>query len=321
MDGIFNIGKKEALEMMEIPDEGIEQILLEARSIRYRFCGSKIHLCAIINARSGKCSEDCAFCAQSSWYRTGAPEYPVIHAEEALAKAKKMHEAGVERFSLVTSGGKLSEKEFRKVLVIIEVLRRELPSLSLCASLGSLDEERALALKEAGVTTYHHNIETSENFYPRICTTHTFSSRLETIRVAQEAGLQVCSGGILGMGEDPKDRVDMMFTLKDVGISSIPINILNPIPGTPLANQPPLPVKEILKTLGIFRLVFPSGILRLCGGRERALGAFQKKAVETAINGLMVGNYLTTTGNPLEEDLEMVREGEASFYENNAIRR
>ncbi|MCX7823168.1 MAG: biotin synthase BioB [Syntrophobacterales bacterium] len=311
--GEVGVSKKEALQRIKISDGEIDQLLMEARSTRYRFCGAKVHLCAIINARSGKCSEDCAFCAQSSWYRTGAPEYPVISAEEALAKAKRMVEVGVERFSLVTSGGKLSRREFKKILDIFEVLKKEVPSLSFCASLGSLDKERAAALKEVGVTTYHHNIETSRTFYSRICTTHTFDSRIETIRIAQEAGLEVCSGGIFGMGESEEDRIDMMFILKDANISSVPINILNPIPGTPLADQPPLPVGEILKTLGVFRLVFPSGILRLCGGRERALGSFQRKALETAINGLMVGNYLTTKGNPLEEDLKMVHEVEHSF--------
>lgn len=309
------ISKKEALERIHSSKDELERLLSEARAVRERYCGAKIHLCAIINARSGKCSENCAFCAQSSWYRTDAPVYPVISPDKALSKAKIMAEAGVERFSLVTSGARLSDREFEKILDIFAVLRREIPSLWLCASLGSLDKDRAKALKEVGVSTYHHNIETSRRFYPSICTTHTFDSRLETIQVAKEAGLQVCSGGILGLGETPEDRVDMMFTLKEYNISSIPINILNPIPGTPLENQPPLPVEEILTTVAVFRLVFPSAVLRLCGGRERALGEFQKKAVETAINGLMVGNYLTTRGNPLEDDLQMVREAESSFFE------
>lgn len=307
------LDRREALERICVPKEQIEQLLFEARGIRECHCGARIHLCAIINARSGKCSENCAFCAQSSWYHTEAPVYPVISPDEALGKAERMAEAGVERFSLVTSGARLSDREFEKILAIFATLRREIPALGLCASLGSLDEERAQALKEVGVTTYHHNIETSPRFYPNICTTHTFDSRLETIRTAQEAGLQVCSGGILGLGETPQDRVDMMFTLKECGISSVPINILNPIPGTPLESQPPLPIEEILATVSIFRLVLPSAVLRLCGGRERALGAFQKKALETAINGLMVGNYLTTKGNPLEDDLQMVREAEGSF--------
>jgi biotin synthase len=311
------IGKEEALRLMKIADEEVDRLLEDARRVRYQFCGVKIHMCAIINARSGKCSENCAFCAQSSWYKTGAPEYPVISAREALDKAKKMADAGVERFSLVTSGGKLSKKEFGQIIDIVRVLRQEVPSLAICASLGSLDEDRAYALKEAGVTTYHHNIETSEKFYLNICTTHTFSSRINTIRIAQKAGLRVCSGGILGLGESPDDRVDMMFILRDLGVSSIPINILNPIPGTPLQNQPPLPKSEIMKTLGIFRLVFPSGELRLCGGRERALGALQKRALETAVNWLMVGHYLTTKGNPLEEDLAMIREAESSFNQMN----
>jgi biotin synthase len=226
-----------------------------------------------------------------------------------------MTNAGVERFSLVTSGGKLSKREFLQIIDIVRALREEIPSLAICASLGSLDEERAYALREAGVTTYHHNIETSEKFYPSICTTHTFSSRLETIRIAQEAGLKVCSGGILGMGESLDDRVDMMFTLRELDVSSVPINILNPIPGTPLEKQPPLPKNEIMKTLAVFRLVFPDGELRLCGGRERALGTLQKRALETAINWLMVGHYLTTKGNPLEDDLTVIREAESSFQE------
>lgn len=179
-------------------------------------------------------------------------------------------------------------------------------SLELHASLGSIDQEKARQLKEAGVTTYHHNLETGRHYFPRICTTHTFRDRVTTIQAAKSAGLAVCSGGIIGLGESMADRLEMVLKLRELGVHSIPVNILNPIPGTPLAGQKPLPVEEILRTIAIFRLVMPRSVLRLCGGREPALKEKQAAALRLAINGIMVGGYLTLPGNEIQKDLDML---------------
>ncbi|MBE3585136.1 MAG: biotin synthase BioB [Thermoanaerobacter sp.] len=297
--------REEAFALAGWPSEKLGELLDLSRQVRQRFGGREVELCSIINARSGLCSEDCRFCAQSSRYRTGASTYPLIGADEALEKARRMEAAGARRFALVTSGRGIGERDFERVLDIYRVLRAE-TRLELCASLGIIDGDKARRLREAGVTTYHHNLETSRSYFPHVCTTHTFEERVITIRTAQAAGLRVCSGGIIGMGEVLADRLEMVLELRELGVTSVPVNILNPIPGTPLAGQKSLPVEEIFKTLALFRLIMPRAVLRLCGGREPGLGEKQQKALEMAINGLMIGNYLTTRGNEVQEDLDMI---------------
>lgn len=296
---------EEARELAGWPPERLGELLELSREVRERFCGKEVELCAIINARSGLCSEDCRFCAQSSRYQTGVEVYPLIGPEKALEKARRMEAAGVKRFSLVTSGRGIGEKDFVRVLEIYRVLRAE-TGLELCASLGIIDEDKARRLREVGVTTYHHNLETGRSFFPQICTTHTFEERVATIRAARAAGLNVCSGGIIGLGESMEHRLEMVFELRELKVRSVPVNILNPIPGTPLAGQKPLSREEILKTLALFRLVMPEGVFRLCGGREPGLGERQGEALALAANGLMVGNYLTTRGQEINQDLEMI---------------
>ncbi len=299
------LSREEAYSLAGWPPERLGNLLDLSRQVRERFRGRDVELCAIVNARSGLCSEDCYFCAQSSRFKTGVEVYPLIDAEKALEKARRMEAAGVKRFALVTSGKGIGERDFEKVLEIYRVLRAE-TRLELCASLGIIDEEKAQRLKEAGVTTYHHNLETARSYFPKICTTHTFEERVATVRAAQAAGLNVCSGGIIGLGETMAHRLEMAFELRELGVRSVPVNILNPIPGTPLANQERLPVEEVLKTLALFRLIIPKAVFRLCGGREAGLGEKQKEALTVAVNGLMVGNYLTTRGNEIQEDLDMI---------------
>lgn len=299
------LSREEAYYLAGWPPERLGNLLDLSRQVRERFGGKEVELCAIINARSGLCSEDCFFCAQSSRYKTGVEVYPLIDAPKALEKARRMEAVGVKRFALVTSGKGIGERDFEKVLEIYRVLRAE-TRLELCASLGIIDEGKARRLKEVGVTTYHHNLETGRSYFPQICTTHTFEERVATVQAARAAGLNVCSGGIIGLGETMAHRLEMIFELRELGIRSVPVNILNPIPGTPLANQERLPVEEILKTLALFRLVIPQAVFRLCGGREPGLGEKQKEALAVAINGLMVGNYLTTRGNEIWEDLDMI---------------
>ncbi len=299
------LSREEAYYLAGWPPERLGNLLDLSRQVRERFGGRDVELCAIINARSGFCSEDCCFCAQSSRFKTGVEVYPLIDAKKALEKAQRMEAAGVKRFALVTSGKGIGERDFEKVLEIYRVLRAE-TRLKLCASLGIIDEEKAQRLKEAGVTTYHHNLETGRSYFPKICTTHTFEERVATVQAARAAGLNVCSGGIIGLGETMTHRLEMIFELRELGVRSVPVNILNPIPGTPLANQERLPVEEILKTLALFRLIIPKTVFRLCGGREPGLGEKQKEALAVAVNGLMVGNYLTTRGNEIQEDLDMI---------------
>lgn len=301
-----NIDWDEALYLSNLADEEPEQVLELASQITKQLSGNKVELCAITNGKSGSCSEDCRFCAQSAHYKTGTQVYSVISPAEALDKAKKMEAAGVGRFSLVTSGRGISDRDFEKILEIFQVLRKE-TSLQLCASLGIIDYDKATHLKEIGVTRYHHNLEASCSFFPNICTTHTYQERIDTIVAVRQAGLEVCAGGIIGLGETRRQRLELAFDLRKLEVVSVPINVLNPIPGTPLSEQPMLSAQEVLLTIALFRAVLPGTVIRLCGGRERALGQSQAEALHAGLNGLMVGNYLTTLGRTLKDDLSMLK--------------
>jgi len=302
----------EALALGELQGEQLNELFLAALLVTRSLHGNRVDLCSIMNVKSGRCSEDCVFCAQSGHYRTDINIYPLLTKEDILERAYQMEYQGARRFSLVTSGKGVLDSDFEKILAIYETLR-EKTSLSLCASLGIIDYDKALRLKKAGVTTYHHNIETSQSFYPEICSTHSFNERVETIRAARKAGLDICTGGIIGLGEGWQQRVEMAFQLKELRPVSVPVNILNPIKGTPLWDSfVPAPL-EILKTLAMFRLVLPGVILRLAGGREAALRDLQSTALLSGINGLMVGDYLTTSGRSVGDDLQMLRDLECDI--------
>jgi len=302
----------EALALGGLAGEELPDLFMAALRVTRRFHGGRVDLCSIINARSGRCSEDCAFCAQSGRYRTGAAVYPLLTKEEILPRAYEMETKGARRFSLVTSGRGMAGADFEKILDTYKTLG-EKTNLSLCASLGIIDYHQALRLKESGVATYHHNLETARGHYPKICTTHSFDERVEMVRAAREAGLGVCSGGIIGLGEILAQRVEMAFQLKELGVWSVPLNILTPIGGTPLQGSPVPPPLEVLKTAAIFRLVLPRAVIRLAGGREAALRDLQSLALLAGINGLMVGNYLTTGGRLVEDDLQMLRDLELEY--------
>lgn len=303
------INFNEAMKLVSISnDDGVlEELCRAADEIREKFCGNKFDLCTITNAKSGKCSEDCKYCAQSAHFKTGAEVYPLISKDKALEEAKKVEKEGADRYSLVTSGRGLKgdSVECNKLEEIYQHLK-ENTELSLCASHGISDKEALRKLFEAGVKTYHHNLESSRDFYGNICTTHTYDERVETIKYAQEVGLQVCSGGIWGLGESEEDRVKMAFELQSLGVFSVPINILMPIPGTPLENNTPLEPKEILKMIAIYRFILPEAFLRYAGGRIK-LGELQEKGIRSGINSALTGNFLTTTGTTIESDKEMVR--------------
>jgi biotin synthase len=297
----------EALAIGVLEGEGLYELFLGALKLSRHFHGNRVDLCSIINARSGRCSEDCVFCAQSGHYHTGVSVYPLLSTEEVLEKALEMQSRGARRFALVTSGRGITGRDFEKVLDIYKTLR-EKTGLGLCASLGIIDYARARDLRDAGVSRYHHNIETSRSYYPEICTTHSFGERVETIRSAGEAGLEICSGGIIGLGEKWEHRVEMAFQLKELGVTSVPVNILTPIRGTPLQDRTvPRPL-EVLRTAAMFRLVLPGAVIRLCGGREAALRDLQSLALLAGVNGLMVGNYLTTGGRGVEDDIQMLKD-------------
>lgn len=303
------INYDEALRLISIDtnNKNILDILLKsANEIREAFMGRRVDLCTIMNAKSGKCSEDCKFCAQSSHYKTGVDEYSLLEYNEILSRAKEMESKGVHRFSLVTSGKGMTGKEFNDILNIYEGLR-ENTNLKLCASLGIIDYEQAKKLKLVGVTTYHHNVETSKDNFDNICTTHAYQDRIRTIKEAKRAGLDVCVGGIIGMNESKEQRLQMAFEIRELNVKSIPINILNPIKNTPMEDYDILEPMEILKTTAVFRFIIPNVYIRYAGGRL-SLKGYDKIGFNGGVNSAIVGDYLTTVGNGIENDKKMIIE-------------
>ena len=305
------LGKLELYELVKTQVHDLPYLFAAANSIRQQVQGDKIHLCSILNGRSGRCSEDCSYCAQSVHHQTGVAVYPLMDVQEILRNAIAAAVAGVSHFSIVLSGGGVDQADEKQTFArIIEAyqLIREKTNLHLCASLGSLTLEQARQLRAVGVERYHHNVETSRDFYPSICRTHTYDDRIRTVGVAREAGLAVCCGGIIGMGESLEQRIDMAFELREMGIGCVPVNILNPIPGTRLESMQPLPPLEILKTIALFRFVMPQAIIRTAGGREKNLRDLQSLALLGGANGMLVGGYLTTSGRDSRLDLKMIED-------------
>jgi len=301
------IARSEAEFLVQTPDEHLLQLMAAADRIRIQFKGHRFDSCSLINARSGRCWEDCSFCAQSAHHASECETYGLRDTEEIMAAARAASKIGASRFCTVTSGGALSPKEFDKLIQSLERVRSEV-DIDLDASLGFLDDERAARLRGAGVTRYNHNLETSRDHYPRICSTHSFDQRVATVQCALSSGFSACSGGIIGLGETPSQRLDLAFSLAELNVDCIPINILNPRPGTPLENaEPPGPL-EILKTIALFRLINPKATIKIAGGRERNLMDFQGMALRAGANGMIIGGYLTTSGRAVEDDLNMVRQ-------------
>ena len=282
----------------------LDALMKGADRIRAHYKGDKVDLCTIINGRSGLCGEDCKYCAQSLRHHTACEVYEFLDHDRILEEARHNQMEGVDRFSIVTSGRALTGEEFEKALEAFRIMHDEL-KLELCASMGFLTAEQFHALHEAGVSSYHDNIETSRRYFPEICTTHTFDQKLATIRAAKAEGLCVCSGGIIGMGETWEDRIDMAFTLADLEITSIPINVLMAVPGTPLENQPPLPPDDVLRTIAAFRYINPTANIRLAGGR-RLLPDNGKSAFECGASASITGDMLTTSGSTIASDRAML---------------
>lgn len=278
-----------------------------AGRVREHYRGMKADLCSIVNAKSGACGEDCAFCAQSARYSTGAPVYPLITPDRMTEAAESAQKNGARRFCIVTSGrGIYSDADLENIAKGIRRVRDT--GLSPCATLGTLTKDQLAYLKEAGLHRYHHNIETSRSFFPRICSTHTFDERIELLCHARSLGLSACSGGILGMGESMDDRIQMAFTLREIGVDSVPINFLMPIPGTPLEHVRAIAPLEALLSIALFRLILPDKEIRICGGRGHALGQLHPMIFVAGTDGFLIGNYLTTTGLNPRDDLRMLQD-------------
>lgn len=281
-----------------------EDLYKGADEIRKALCGNYVDLCSIINGRSGRCEEDCKFCAQSAHHCTNVKEYPFLEPEKILKDCKHHEEKNVPRYSIVTAGRDLDGEEFEMALKAYKMMSKEC-NIKLCASHGLMDPEDFVKLKEAGVNRYHANIETSKAFFPNICSTHTFEDKLEVIKRAKAAGMEVCSGGIIGMGETFEDRIDMAFTLRELEIDSIPINVLRPVPGTPFENMEPLSEEEILRTIAMFRYINPEATIRFATGRN-SLPNSGEEVFLCGANAAITGDMLTTSGNNIDEDHEML---------------
>lgn len=294
----------EAVSLCEASGLEIFELFLGASRVKEKFVGSTVHLCSIINAKSGRCAENCAFCAQSAHHQTDAPVYPLVDKEKMLESAKLAEKDGSACFGIITSGTTVRGEELERILAALRLIRSETAIHPSC-SLGIIDEATAQALKDAGMVTYHHNLETAESFFPYICTTHEYCQDVETIRAVKKAGVKVCSGGIFGLGETAAQRVEMAMTLKELDVDSIPMNFLNPIEGTRLAGAANITAMECLKTIAVYRLLLPDKRITICGGREKNLRDLQSWMFFAGANGTMIGNYLTTAGRSTEVDLQM----------------
>lgn len=297
-----DITREEALWLYSQP---LEPLCAAADRLRRHFRGNTFDLCTIINAKSGLCPENCRFCAQSAHNHTGAEVYPLLSQEEIAQAAVKNQSQGVLRFSIVTSGKRLSNEEVEKMCRAVEKIRSDC-DISLCISFGLLSEEQYRRLKKAGVSRVHNNLETSRRNFPNICTTHTFDEKLSAIRAAQAAGLTVCSGGIMGLGETAEDRIDMALTLRELGIKSVPLNLLNPIPGTPMEHNEPLTQEDMRRIAAVYRFLLPDAAIRLAGGRG-LLPDKGESCFRSGANAAISGDMLTTAGITVETDRAMVK--------------
>jgi biotin synthase len=285
----------------------LKELIPKANKIRKEHTGSKLELCNILNARSGLCSEDCKFCAQSIRHHTNAPVYPLKEKNKIVEAAQSAKAIGAEKFGIVTSGNRLTDKEVDTIAQAVSEIK-DTVDIAICASLGALKQSQLNLVKESGLSRYHHNIETSRRFYPEVVSTHSFDERINTINAARQAGLEVCSGGIIGMGETWADRIEMAYTLKALDVDSVPINILVPIKGTPLESAEPIFLDDVLRTICIFRIILKDKVIKIAAGRETTLKDSQIKGFMAGANGMLIGGYLTVKGADREADYALVEE-------------
>lgn len=295
------LSKEEAMALYEEP---LGELCQAADEIRQQFCGDGFDICTIVNGKSGRCSENCKYCAQSAYYNTAAKEYPLLDTREIVNQAKYNADRGVLRYSIVTSGRALSDDEVGKMCEAIRAIKREV-DIEVCVSFGLLDEAQFRRVKEAGAVRVHNNLETSRKNFPNVCTSHTFDDKAAAIKAAKAAGLSVCSGGIMGLGETKEERIDMAFSLKELGVKSVPVNMLNPIPGTPYENNRKLTKEDMQRIVAVYRFILPDASIRLAGGRglmeDKGESCFQSGA-----NAVISGDMLTTSGYTIESDMDMI---------------
>lgn len=292
-------------ELLRLYNLDLDELL----EISSKYMKDDVEFCSLINARNGKCSQNCKYCAQSSHYCTNIESYPLVDIEEVKKAALEAKEHKASRFAIVTSGKTPDEgRDFQLELDMIKEINK-IEGLNSCASIGILDEEQAKQLAGSGLKRFHHNINTAKSYYPEVCTTHTWDDRLKTCKLVKKYGMELCCGVILGMGESVEQRVEMALELAEIQPDSIPINILMPIPETPFENYlDKIDEENVLRTLAIFKIANPQAVLRFCGGRMRLSEENQKKALKTCVEGILIGNYLTTTGKKPEEDIKTIAE-------------
>lgn len=300
------ITRHEAAYLSSRGGEDIFALFAAAGKIRNRFRKNRVDLCSIINAKSGACSEDCSYCAQSAKSRADIQSFALLEKAQVLEKALEAKQGGARRFCVVTSGKKPSARDLGKIADMVSGVRQL--GLLPCSTLGLLSGEDLALLKDAGLERYHHNLETSERFFPEICTTHTYQDKIRTIRDVLSLGLSLCAGGIFGLGETWEDRIEMAFALRKISPDSVPINFLTPIRGTRLGSQRPLAPLEALKIISLYRFILPDKEIRVCGGRIQTLGDFNSFIFFAGADGLLIGNYLTTLGRNMEHDLKMIEQ-------------
>src|SRR5256714_5124746 len=298
----------EAMELAAISThDEITALVERAWEVRTERFGDSTDMCSLVNAKSGGCAEDCGFCAQSRYAEADTPMHAMMEPEQILEHARAAEAAGAHRFCMVTQGQGLSKRDFEKVLTGARLVSQH-TNLKRCVSIGHISEGRARALKQAGIQRVHHNVETAESYYPEVSTTVRYQGRIRTIEAVKEAGLETCVGGILNLGETREQRVEMAFQLAEINPTSVPINLLNPRPGTKFGDRELMDPWEVVKWIAVFRLILPDALFRLCGGRVENLGELPASAVKAGLNGVMMGNFLTTLGNSPEQDRAMFEE-------------
>src|SRR5215216_5932683 len=302
------ISREEALRLGELEEHAdIEALVERAWRARVERFDDSTDLCSLVNAKSGGCAEDCGFCAQSRFAEAETPMHAMMSAEQILEHAKAAEAAGAHRFCMVTQGQGLSKRDFESILEGARLVAEQ-TNLKRCASIGHMSVKRAKQLREAGIQRVHHNVETARSYYPEVSSTVRYEGRLRTIEAVREAGLETCVGGILNLGESREQRVEMAFQLAKIDPTSVPINLLNPRPGTKFGDREFMDAWEAVKWIAIFRLILPGALFRLCGGRGENLGDLQPLAVKAGLNGVMMGNFLTTLGSEPEDDRAMFEE-------------
>lgn len=303
------VGYNTAVQLIHLHDADVWHLIAWANRIRQHFRGNQIHLCSIVNAKSGGCPEDCKFCAQSAHYSTGIPIYPFLGRDEVLAAAQEAKKYHAQALGIVAAWRGLREGPLlERVIQRIQELA-ESGTVRADASLGIIESrEVAQRLKDAGLVAYNHNLETARSYYPNICSTHTYEDRVRTVQICKSVGLKVCCGGIIGMGESREQRVELAMELRALDVDIVPLNFLHPIPGTPLADVEPLTPLECLKTIAVFRFILPNKEIMVAGGREKNLRDLQGLMFTAGASATMVGNYLTTKGRNAEDDLQLVRD-------------